>query len=65
VCFVATASGEAPTYVRDFYRAFAPRDCEPSDLSLFERRIADLRAFVLDQDVVYVGGGNTANMLPI
>jgi peptidase E len=65
VCFVATASGEAPTYVRDFYRAFAPRDCEPSDLSLFERRIADLRAFVLEQDVVYVGGGNTANMLPI
>jgi peptidase E len=65
VGFVATASGEAPTYVRDFYRAFAPRDCEPSDLSLFERRIADLRAFVLDQDVVYVGGGNTANMLPI
>jgi len=65
VCFVATASGEAPTYVRDFYRAFAPRGCEPSDLSLFERRIADLRAFVLGQDVVYVGGGNTANMLAI
>jgi dipeptidase E len=65
VLFVATASGDAPTYVRDFYRAFAPRDCEPSDLALFERRIADLRAFVLDQDVVYVGGGNTANMLPI
>jgi dipeptidase E len=65
VCFLATASGEPATYVRDFYRAFAARDCEPSDLALFERRIADLRAFVLGQDVVYVGGGNTANMLAI
>jgi dipeptidase E len=65
VCFLATASGEAATYVAGFYRAFAPRDCTPSDLPLFERRIADLRAFVLDQDVVYVGGGNTANLLAI
>jgi dipeptidase E len=65
VCFVATASGEPATYVRDFYRAFVPRDCEPSDLALFDRRIPDLHAFVLDQDVVYVGGGNTANMLAI
>jgi dipeptidase E len=65
VCFLATASGDAATYVRDFYRAFSGADCVPSDLALFERRIADLRAFVLDQDVVYVGGGNTANMLAI
>ena len=63
VTFVATASGDSPTYVRDFYRAFAPRDCRPSDLALFERRIPDLRAHVLAQDVVYVGGGNTANLL--
>jgi dipeptidase E len=65
VCFVATASGDAPTYVTSFYRAFAPRDCRPSDIALFERRIGDLRAHVLGQDIVYVGGGNTANMLAI
>src|SRR4051812_41768621 len=65
VCFLATASGDAATYVRDFYRAFAPRDCRPTDIALFERRIPDLRTFVLGQDVVYVGGGNTANMLAI
>ena len=34
-------------------------------MALFERRIGDLRAHVLAQDVVYVGGGNTANMLAI
>jgi dipeptidase E len=65
VCFVATASGDAPSYVANFYRAFAPRDCRPSDVALFERRIAGLRAHVLEQDVVYVGGGNTANMLAV
>src|SRR4051794_32283877 len=66
VCFVATASGDQVTYVADFYRAFAWReDCRASDLRLFERGVADLRAHVLDQDVVYVGGGSTANLLAV
>jgi peptidase E len=63
VSFVATASGDAPAYVADFYRAFGARGCLTSDIGLFERRIADLRAHVLAQDVVYVGGGNTASLL--
>ena len=63
VTFVATASGDAPSYVADFYRAFGARGCHVSDIGLFDRRIADLRAHVLAQDVVYVGGGNTASLL--
>jgi peptidase E len=66
VCFVATASGDAPEYVANFYRAFAGHhDCEPSDLALFERTVADLRSFVLGQDVVFVGGGNTVSLLAV
>jgi dipeptidase E len=65
VAFVATASGDTAIYVADFYRAFAPRGCELSDIGLFDRRIADLRAHVLAQDVVYVGGGNTASLLAV
>jgi dipeptidase E len=65
VCFVGTASGDAITYVTIFYRAFARLDARASDLSLFERDDRDLRDFVLDQDVIYVGGGNTANLLAI
>jgi dipeptidase E len=65
VCFVATASGDAPAYVADFYRAFGARGCRTSDIGLFDRAIADLRAHVLDQDVVYVGGGNTASLLAV
>lgn len=65
ICFLPTASGDSETYPIKFYRAFTLRDCQPSDLALFRRTVADLRAFLLDQDVIYVGGGNTANMLAI
>ena len=63
VCFLPTASGDADTYVASFYRAFAARQCHPIDLALFRRTVVDLEAFLLGQDVIYVGGGNTANML--
>jgi dipeptidase E len=65
ICFLPTASGDSETYPIKFYRAFTQMDCRPSDLALFRRTVADLRTFLLDQDVIYVGGGNTANMLAI
>lgn len=68
VCFLPTASGDAPAYVERFLAAFSDRpDCEPSVLPLFDRKLDDdaLRAFVLAQDVIYVGGGNTANLLAV
>lgn len=67
VCFVPTASGDAPAYIDQFLSAFKPRNCGPSVLSLFRRELDDeaLRTFLLSQDVVYVGGGNTANLLAV
>ncbi|MDX2814757.1 peptidase E [Streptomyces sp. PA03-5A] len=65
VCFVPTASGDAQSSVEDFHAAFAARDCEPAHLPLFRRDHRDLRSFVLSQDVVHVGGGNTAAMLAV
>jgi dipeptidase E len=65
VCFVGTASGDSDRYVAGFYRAFAPLDCRPADLQLFARTVVDLEAFVLAQDVIYVGGGNTASLLAV
>jgi peptidase E len=64
VCFVPTASGDADSYVAKFYAALARR-CEASHLGLFARTVGDLERFLLDQDVIYVGGGNTANMLSV
>ncbi|WAZ26143.1 peptidase E [Streptomyces cinnabarinus] len=67
ICFVPTASGDAPAYIDRFLDAFRPRACEPSVLRLFQRELDDeaLRRHVLDQDVIYVGGGNTANLLAV
>ena len=64
VCFLATASGDSPVYIANFYAAFARR-AEATHLPLFLRAEIDIEAFLLDQDVVYVGGGNTENMLAI
>jgi dipeptidase E len=65
VCLIATAGGDAEASALRFYRAFAAYDCRPSELKLFPRSVADLRSFVLDQDVIYVGGGSTANLLAV
>jgi dipeptidase E len=64
VCFLATASGDSPAYIASFYAAFALRS-EASHLPLFIRTLDDIDGFLLDQDVIYVGGGNTENMLAI
>ena len=64
VCFLPTASGDADGYVVRFYAAFMKLRCQPSHLSLFEPP-KNLEAFVLSQDAIYVGGGNTKNMLAL
>ncbi len=65
VLFVPTASGDAVEYVDRFLAAFPPERARASVLSLFRRDVDDLRARVLAQDVVYVGGGSTANLLAL
>lgn len=72
VCFIPTASADSATYITKFYRAFSGR-CIPTDLTLFDSaalprqpaQTRDLAAFVQAQDVFYVGGGNTANLLVV
>ena len=64
ICFVGAASGEDAWDRAGFYATFARR-AEAAHLDLFGRRIDDIGAFLLEQDVIYVGGGNTANMLAI
>jgi len=72
VCFIPTASADSASYIVSFYRVFSGR-CVPTDLTLFDspllqRRPAqssELAAFVAEQDVIYVGGGSTANLLAV
>ena len=65
ICFVPTASGDADMAVARFFEAFPARSFEPSVLRLFHREVEDVGAFLGEQHVVYVGGGNTLNMLTI
>ena len=65
VCFLSQASGEARDYIINFYNAFAKLDCRPSHLSLFQPHTADIADFLLSQQIIYVGGGNTKSMLAV
>jgi peptidase E len=66
VCFLPTASGDADHYVVRFYRQFATR-CDASHVSLFRRDRegveSDFAGHLLEQDLIYVGGGNVVSML--
>jgi dipeptidase E len=67
ICFLPTASGDADEQVRRFYATYGDRPCTTTHLSLFRlgRQPVDLRAHLLAQDIVYVGGGSMRNMLAI
>ena len=64
VCYLGTATGDAPNPLVRFYDAFARRS-EASHLELFGVPPPDLRGALLEQDLIWVGGGNTASMLAV
>lgn len=66
VCFVPTASGDDPDYIRRFETAFDGR-AETHVLSLFGQSPWDYEdpQMILDMDLIYVGGGSTANLLTL
>lgn len=65
VCFVGTASGDAESARYKFYEAMAQLGVRATHLSLIQPPTADLAAFVLEQDAIYVGGGNTRTLLAL
>ncbi len=65
VLFLPTATGDSPAYLLTFYQALAGVECEASHLALFDRVVDDIDGLVRAQDIVIVGGGNTANMLAV
>jgi peptidase E len=67
VLFLPTASGDTTAQINAFQARFADRWCAHEHLSLF--RLHDstrpLREIVLQQDIIYVGGGSMRNLLAI
>ena len=64
IAFIATASGDNDLYKLNFYRAFSKLDCITSHIDFFSRT-ENLEKKVLDQDIIFVGGGNTKSMLAV
>ena len=63
ICFIPTASGDSDNYISRYYNFFNKQICIPSHLSLFKPQTRDLESFLLENDIIYVGGGNTKNLL--
>ena len=64
VCAVPTAVGDDADSVLRLY-GLLPESARPSHVPFFPWPPSELRRFVLDHDVIFVGGGNTANALAI
>ena len=65
VCFLPTASGDSDHYIRRFYTAFSQLECRPTHLSLFRPPTNGITSVLNKQDIIYVGGGSTINMLTL
>lgn len=64
VCYLASALGDSAESIRSFYDAARLRGLDPSHLALFPMpNLEDVRAHLLDQDVIWVGGGSVAGLL--
>lgn len=65
VCFIGTAHGDADAGRLRFYAGMSRFNCLPVHLPLFARTPRDLAGFVMEQDAIFVGGGNTRSMLAV
>ena len=65
VLYIGTASAEDPADALRMYDRMGRMGTEVSRLEFFPWPPEDLRSVVLGSDLIFVGGGNTANMLAI
>ena len=65
ICHFPHATSDPQRKLVEFYTRFSPWNCLPSHLSLFALPTADLEGFLMGQDIIYVGGGNTKSMLAL
>ncbi|MGH6716616.1 MAG: Type 1 glutamine amidotransferase-like domain-containing protein [Bradyrhizobium sp.] len=64
VGLIPTATGDDSRQLSVFMAAYGGLDCRPGYLPLFSRT-PELARWVFEQDVIFVGGGNTLSMLAV
>lgn len=65
VCFIPTASGDSDDEIDRFYESFGGERAKASHLQLFRRGRRNISRQLEAADVIYVGGGNPANLLAL
>jgi peptidase E len=66
LCLLGTATGDAADRLIDAYTALREADLHLSHVSLFPMpNVPDVRAHLLSQDVIWVGGGSVVNLLAV
>ena len=64
ICFLPTATGDNDSYIVRFYSIFTKLNCIPSHIEFF-KRTSNIENNIMEQDIIFVGGGNTKSMLAI
>jgi len=65
VCFLPTAAGDLPQHIQRVTKVFSELGARTSVLTLLQPNTADVEKLLLAQDLIWVGGGNTRNMLAL
>ena len=67
ITHITTGVGDSQPLIDSFYRALAHRDdVTASHLALFTQpNVPDVRAHLLEQDAVWVGGGSVVNLMAV
>jgi peptidase E len=66
LCIIATAVGENPSWLAALHHAFSKLDMVVSHLNLFTMpNVDDIENHLSKQDVIWVSGGSTANLLAL
>ena len=64
ICFIPTATGDDESYKVSYYATLSKLNCNPTHLDFF-KRTPNLEKLIDDQDIIFVGGGNTKSMLSV
>ena len=64
ICFIPTATGDSDSYKVSYYATLNKLNCNPTHLDFF-KRTPNLEELIKNQDIVFVGGGNTKSMLSV
>jgi peptidase E len=71
ICFISTPSGDSIETIEKFYLAFEALGCDAAHLAFFRKpfraslALANFAEGLLQQDAIFVGGGNTKSALAV